>query len=141
MARFIGWGSPASARAARRPPGLGAPPDRPLSADGQARRSIRRNACATIPWQEPRSETRPGCAPASGAHPDRAEPGPGLAATLDQLPPGACRWPIGDPKAADFSFCGRPAGVLSYCPFHWRRAHAPPSSSRFRRRRASPGRS
>jgi len=44
--------------------------------------------------------------------------GPGLAASLDGLGAHCCRWPIGDPKSADFSFCGRPA-TGPYC-----RAHA-----------------
>jgi GcrA cell cycle regulator len=29
-----------------------------------------------------------------------------------------CRWPIGDPKAAGFSLCGRPAVRGAYCAPH-----------------------
>ena len=46
---------------------------------------------------------------------------------LAELPDHACRWPIGDPSQADFSFCGAPrASVLSsYCPQHMARAYNP----------------
>ena len=38
-----------------------------------------------------------------------------------------CRWPIGDPKAADFGFCGRaPTAGLPYCAGHARRAYEAP---------------
>ena len=31
----------------------------------------------------------------------------------------ACKWPVGDPRSADFHFCGRPKdGDLSYCGHH-----------------------
>lgn len=46
--------------------------------------------------------------------------GAGLVRDLTQLGAHACRWPIGDPKAADFSFCGRPADGR-YCALHERR--------------------
>ena len=36
-----------------------------------------------------------------------------------------CRWPFGDPRAADFRFCGKPAlPDKPYCAAHERRAHA-----------------
>jgi hypothetical protein len=31
------------------------------------------------------------------------------AAKIHELAVGTCRWPIGDPRHRDFSFCGRPA--------------------------------
>jgi len=41
-------------------------------------------------------------------------------ATLEEC---SCRWPIGDPLAADFHFCGKQkVAGLSYCEFHARRA-------------------
>jgi GcrA cell cycle regulator len=43
--------------------------------------------------------------------------GPGLVADLARLPAHACKWPIGDPKSASFSFCGRPAEGR-YCTAH-----------------------
>lgn len=47
-----------------------------------------------------------------------AEVGPGLVARLEDLPPRACHWPLGDPQAADFTFCGRKAEAGPYCPAH-----------------------
>lgn len=47
------------------------------------------------------------------------EPVP-LAGTADIASVGAhqCRWPIGDPKAAAFALCGRPAVRGAYCAPH-----------------------
>jgi GcrA cell cycle regulator len=49
--------------------------------------------------------------------------------TLLQLEDTDCRWGIGDPKEADFHFCGK-AKVpgLPYCEHHCRRAYTPPTS-------------
>ena len=43
--------------------------------------------------------------------------GPGLVADMSELRAHMCKWPIGDPKAAGFSFCGR-AAEGPYCPSH-----------------------
>jgi len=43
--------------------------------------------------------------------------GPGLVDNLVHLPVHACKWPIGDPKSADFSFCGRRTDGR-YCAAH-----------------------
>ncbi len=45
--------------------------------------------------------------------------GPGLVHDMRQLGAHACKWPIGDPKADSFSFCGRPAEGR-YCGTHAR---------------------
>ncbi|WP_421935480.1 GcrA family cell cycle regulator [Phenylobacterium sp.] len=47
-----------------------------------------------------------------------AEIGPGLVARLEDLPSRACHWPLGDPQATDFAFCGRRAATGPYCPAH-----------------------
>lgn len=39
--------------------------------------------------------------------------------------PHACRWPIGDPKAAGFALCGRPAVRGAYCAPHGQIAYRP----------------
>lgn len=39
-------------------------------------------------------------------------------ATLTTLGAHACRWPIGDPRDADFGFCGRPRTHHAYCEAH-----------------------
>jgi len=47
--------------------------------------------------------------------------------SLIELAAGKCRWPISDPGAADFSFCGnRSVTGLSYCPGHARIAYRTP---------------
>lgn len=37
---------------------------------------------------------------------------------ISDLAPNSCKWPVGDPKAADFGFCGRPRGRGPYCCDH-----------------------
>jgi GcrA cell cycle regulator len=69
----------------------------------------------------------------SGPRKPRAAPGPqaavpdwpGLVDRLERLRPHDCRWPIGDPLQAGFSFCGRQAASGPYCPAHHAAAHAP----------------
>ena len=49
------------------------------------------------------------------------------AAQILALGPGSCRWPIGDPQRAGFSFCGRPTIAQPYCEQHRAAAYlAPP---------------
>lgn len=44
--------------------------------------------------------------------------------SLLQLSEHTCKWPIGDPMAPDFHFCGRPSeDAKPYCEFHARRAY------------------
>ena len=39
---------------------------------------------------------------------------------LFDLTAQTCRWPIGDPRSADFCFCGHePKEISSYCQFHF----------------------
>ena len=57
--------------------------------------------------------------------PQPAPEGPGLVPSLAVLGAHACKWPIGDPKAADFSFCGRIASGGPYCPSHKASAFQP----------------
>lgn len=43
--------------------------------------------------------------------------------TFETLEECQCHWPIGDPQAKDFHFCGRPkVPLLPYCEVHARRA-------------------
>jgi GcrA cell cycle regulator len=55
----------------------------------------------------------------------RFEEPAGLARRLEDLCIRACKWPIGDPKAEDFAFCGRDAEDGPYCVVHRRRAYTP----------------
>ena len=51
--------------------------------------------------------------------------------TIQTLTECSCRWPIGDPQAADFHFCGKnKVPGLPYCEFHARRAFQPPQARR-----------
>jgi GcrA cell cycle regulator len=46
--------------------------------------------------------------------------------TMTTLLPNDCRWPIGDPQAEGFHFCGKPKqDGHPYCEFHVRRASTP----------------
>ncbi|HET6926312.1 MAG TPA: GcrA family cell cycle regulator [Hyphomicrobiaceae bacterium] len=47
--------------------------------------------------------------------------------TVTTLEPRDCRWPLGDPRQADFHFCGEPqVPGQSYCEEHLRLAFQPP---------------
>jgi GcrA cell cycle regulator len=77
----------------------------------------------------PRRATTPRAKPAIRLVPLPAPPqsppeGPGLASSLAALGAHACKWPIGDPKASSFSFCGRLASG-PYCPAHKAQAFRP----------------
>ena len=50
--------------------------------------------------------------------------GPGLVDCMAGLGAHACKWPIGDPKAEGFTFCGRLADGV-YCRTHYKLAHRP----------------
>jgi GcrA cell cycle regulator len=61
--------------------------------------------------------------------------------TLQDLEAGDCRWPINDPRAADFHFCARPkVPGLPYCPHHSAKAYQVPHVIR-RAREAATARS
>jgi GcrA cell cycle regulator len=51
--------------------------------------------------------------------------------SLLDLAQGKCRWPVGDPSAADFAFCGNEAVAgFSYCAGHSRMAYRAPARRR-----------
>ncbi len=51
--------------------------------------------------------------------------------SIQTLTECSCRWPIGDPQAADFHFCGRnKVPLLPYCEVHARRAFQPAAPRR-----------
>lgn len=77
------------------------------------------------------------------AEPDLVIPDNQRRRLLD-LEPGDCRWPLGDPRTADFHYCNRlqvgtesrsRRGAMTYCEFHAARAYEAP---RPRRRAAEP---
>jgi GcrA cell cycle regulator len=56
---------------------------------------------------------------------------PGQRCGLMQLREGVCRFPIGDPRSADFAFCGGNAiEPLPYCGFHARLSYQPVADRR-----------
>lgn len=64
---------------------------------------------------------------------------PGERASILTLNENTCRWPIGDPGAEDFHFCGiKPSAGMPYCPYHVRIAYQPAQDRR--RKRAAGGR-
>lgn len=89
------------------------------------------------PARRPRTERLPvpRVASVAAAPMRRAEPAlppleledmPG--ATILTLTDRICKWPIGDPRNADFHFCGRASAEnLPYCAEHARRAYQPPA--------------
>ena len=60
---------------------------------------------------------------------------PGERRTILTLTEHTCKWPIGDPGAEDFHFCGRkPQTGLPYCPHHARIAYQPAQDRRRQKR-------
>jgi GcrA cell cycle regulator len=50
-------------------------------------------------------------------------------ATVLTISDRMCRWPIGDPSASEFHFCGRsPKSGSPYCEAHARKAYQPQQS-------------
>jgi GcrA cell cycle regulator len=55
--------------------------------------------------------------------------------TILELTEATCRWPVGDPGAGDFFFCGgNTVGSLPYCAYHARVAYQPAADRRRDRR-------
>jgi len=94
-----------------------------LSGRAQPSRTARLARAPRRAASAPRPRPLARVAPAP-ARPQPAAEGPGLVPSLAALGAHACKWPIGDPKAADFSFCGRLANG-SYCPSHQAAAFQP----------------
>lgn len=60
------------------------------------------------------------------------------AVTIRTLGEGMCRWPIGDPKEADFRFCAKMVySGFPYCGEHVAQAYQPPSRRQGDRRRTA----
>jgi GcrA cell cycle regulator len=79
--------------------------------------------------------SRPGPRARPTLVPEPIEPspeGPGLVRSMAGLGAHVCKWPIGDPKAEDFSFCGRPAEG-PYCRGHAAVAYQPGKAVRLDR--------
>jgi GcrA cell cycle regulator len=89
----------------------------------------REKACAKRPEGRKTTRVRPPAVRVSAA----CVPAPDAAMRCDilGLTRSSCRFPIGDPGAADFAFCGAPrAGAHSYCAHHLRIAYLPASTKK-----------
>jgi GcrA cell cycle regulator len=90
-------------------------PPRSRSASRPLRAPVRRQARAFGIRHDPASRT-----PERRLPLPELGPAPPKPVTLESLTSPSCRWPQGDPKAADFHFCGRiksRAGI-PYCDHH-----------------------
>jgi GcrA cell cycle regulator len=95
-----------------------------LGLSGRGSASAPTRAARIISVPRPRRPARtirlaqtPRLAPVGG--PTSAPEGPGLVDSLVRLGAHACKWPIGDPKSSEFSFCGRRTDGR-YCEAHKR---------------------
>ena len=56
--------------------------------------------------------------------------------SIMELKEGLCKWPMGDPQQAEFSYCGANCDIgTPYCTYHARVAYQPPSDRRRHDRR------
>lgn len=102
-------------RAPRAGGGAPAGPRRPKPQVSRPRPTVRH---VTAPPPGPLQEPEPSAVPDEPLH----APGEHRA-TLLELTPDTCRWPVGDPRSADFFFCGaKPSGGV-YCGYHDRIAY------------------
>lgn len=92
-----------------------------------ARRSYRRaSSTPALRPPQPRKQRRPKEPPT---------PPESKMIPLMDLEPESCRWPIGDPKDADFAFCGAKSKVGSpYCDHHDHIAYVEPEPAKSRSR-------
>jgi GcrA cell cycle regulator len=52
---------------------------------------------------------------------------------FEDIHESACRWPLGDPRSGEFTYCGlKPAEGQSYCAGHCRMAYRPPQARQSR---------
>ncbi len=94
-----------------------------LSGDGRhAAAQVRPPKAAPPRATRPRGP-RPVVPPPRPAAVAVVEPLVGLAPCLELLEAHVCHWPIGDPHAEGFTFCGRPASPGPYCEPHDAIAH------------------
>ncbi len=102
-------------------------PVRRLSPEEQVARAERKRANSRRYWRKKYGRPQPPTFP--------AEPAPVPAAvslechpcSLLELSASRCKWPIGDPAAEDFHFCGsEPKSGKPYCQWHYRIAYQPP---------------
>ncbi len=103
---------------------LGLPGRATTSRTPRLRRTIaRRDRAGRVSMRKPVLRSRP-----CPATPDRLPPAPAaLMLSVAQLTDTMCHWPVGDPRAAAFGFCGAKtaAGRQPYCAVHQCIGHQP----------------
>lgn len=113
----------------KRKPGVKPPPP-PKAAKVLEARARRSDAAAAPKPTLPRQLPRTSIAPIPIAQPAREIPPPDEAkrVTILELRESMCKWPMGDPQAPEFRYCGAdaPIGEGPYCKFHHRVAYQPP---------------
>ena len=86
----------------------------------------------------PRKPSMPPITRAAPAPPVRlvlVDPSPDTHCAIMDLDATTCRWPIGDPRADDFYFCGHtPRDGSPYCEYHVRQAYESVAARRASRR-------
>jgi len=102
---------------------LGLGPGRPVAAPGRA--SPPRIRLRPLRTQQQLLRAIQAQAPLlADASPGRVEVESAQRCSLIELKEGKCRWPISDPGAADFAFCGNEVTAgFSYCAGHARMAY------------------
>ena len=81
--------------------------------------------------RQPHNQPQPAPAVERKGAPTLAEENTGLVQDIQDLNDKTCRWPIGDPGADDFCFCGRkPVNGLPYCEHHAAIAYQNPDQRR-----------
>jgi GcrA cell cycle regulator len=92
----------------------------------QSSRPIRAARAAVRPARARRPSQRPLASRVDAANAPLQEVVDSVGAfDLATLAAHACRWPIGDPRATGFGFCGEPVNAGPYCEAHRRRAFRP----------------
>lgn len=115
------------------------PRPKPRAPSNPARRNMFRSAGNTALKSDPDAEHETAPEPEPAPIQELHIP-PGERASILTLSDATCRWPIGDPGAEDFHFCGRsPENAMPYCAYHARIAYQP-ADQRRRQKRAVGGR-
>ncbi len=116
--------------------------DKPASKSGtRQKRTARTNGYSRVNRSTPRATKSSGTANSAKASTPNFEPVVDLVAPeplrikLVNLTESTCKWPLGDPQDADFSFCGHSIKTdTPYCEYHCKLAYQPIAERRRVRR-------
>ncbi|MCP4072992.1 MAG: GcrA cell cycle regulator [Hyphomicrobiales bacterium] len=116
--------------------------DKPASKSGtRQKRTVRANGYSRVSRSTPRTAKSHGTENSSRTSARNFEPVVDLVAPeplrikLVNLTESTCKWPLGDPQEADFSFCGHSIKTdTPYCEYHCKLAYQPITERRRVRR-------